>query len=279
MIMSTKLCLVTGANTGHGKAVATALAKMGATVVMGCRNVERAEAARTEVITETGNDRISVLPLDLAKQRSVRDAADRFRSEHHKLDVLVNNAGAWWADRRLSPDGVELVWATNVVGPQLLTQLLLPSLRASGAGRIVNVSSIYAGGLDLDDTEYARRPYSGIQAYQASKQAGRMLTWTLADQLRGEPISVNALSPGFMKTELGRNAPPAFRAFLALLWPIQVSPERGADTAVWLASSPEVAKFTNQLFVKRKPVPCKFRDPAACEKLSRSLHLRELMPN
>jgi NAD(P)-dependent dehydrogenase (short-subunit alcohol dehydrogenase family) len=275
--MTGKLCLVTGANTGHGKAVAGALARMGATVMMGCRNIERAEAARTQLIAESGNDCIFVLPLDLADQRSVRAAADRFQSEHSSLDVLVNNAGAWWADRRLSPDGIELVWATNVLGPLFLTQLLLPSLRASGGGRIVNVSSIWADGLDLDDVEFARRPYSGALAYRASKQAARMVTWILADQLRGEPVVVNALSPGFMKTELGRSAPLGFRIFLALLRPFQISPERGADTAIWLASSLEGASLTNQFFVKRSPVPCKFRDPAACERLSQMLRLA--MPN
>lgn len=274
--MTGKLCLVTGANSGHGKAVAAALARMGATVVMGCRNVERAEAARTHLIAESGNDCISVLPLDLADQRSVRDAADRFRSDHNALDVLVNNAGAWWADRRLSPDGIELVWATNVMGPMLLTHLLLPSLRAAG-GRIVNVSSTWAGGLDLDDVEFARRPYSGVQAYQASKQAVRMITWRLADQLRGEPVVVNALCPGFMKTGLGRSAPVGFRILLALLQPFQTSPERGADTAVWLASSPACANVTNQFFVKRKPVPCKFRDPPGCERLWQLL--RQVAPH
>ncbi len=267
MEMEGKTCLVTGANTGHGKAVAAALAKMGATVVMGCRSIERAEAARTQMIADRGNDRIFILPLDVASQRSVREAADRLRSEHSALDVLINNAGAWWADRRLSPDGIELVWATNVVGPLLLTQLLLPSLRASGGGRIVNVSSTWAGGLDLEDVEFTRRPYNGMRAYESSKQAVRMLTWTLAEQLRGEPVVANALCPGFMKTELGRSAPPGFRILLALLRPFQTSAERGADTAVWLATCAEAGSLTNQFFVKRKPVPCKFRDPVACERL------------
>lgn len=267
MQITGRVCLVTGANTGHGKAVAAALAKMGATVVLGCCNSERAEAARAQLMAESGNDRISVLLLNLANQRSVRDASAQFLSEHHALDVLVNNAGAWWADRRVSPDGTELVWATNVLGPDLLTQLLLPALRASGSGRIINVASTRAGGLDLNDVEYRRRPYSGIQAYEASKQAVRMLTWALADQLRDQPVVANALCPGFMKTELGRGAPKSFRILLMLLRPLQSSPERGAETAVWLATSPEAAKLTNQFFVKRSPVPCKFRDPVACETL------------
>jgi NAD(P)-dependent dehydrogenase (short-subunit alcohol dehydrogenase family) len=268
MSMTGKLCLVTGASTGHGRAVAAALARMGATVVLGSRSIERGEEARAWLRAETSSERISVLPLDLASQRSVRAGVDRFLADHHTLDVLVNNAGAWWADRRVSVDGIEMVWATNVVGPYLLTRLLLPALRSSGAGRILNVASTQAGGLDLDDVEFARRPYSGILAYQASKQAVRMLTWTMAERLRGDLVVANALCPGFMKTELGRNAPPGFRVFLWLARPFQTSPERGADTATWLASNPEAGKTTNQFFVKRRPVPCKFRDPAARERLA-----------
>jgi NAD(P)-dependent dehydrogenase (short-subunit alcohol dehydrogenase family) len=265
--MNGKICLVTGANTGHGKAVAAALAGMGATVVMGCRSLERGEAAREQLKPQTANERISVLQLDLSSQKSVRDAADRFLSQYRSLDVLINNAGAWWADRRVSPDGVELVWATNVLGPFLLTRLLLPGLRASGAGRIVNVASSYASGLDLDDVEFKHRQYDGIHAYRATKQAVRMLTWSLADQLAREPVVANALCPGFMKTDLGRNAATGFRIFLYLTRPFQTTPELGADTAVWLASSTEAGTATNQFFVKRKSVSCGFRDPEACSRL------------
>src|SRR5262249_55791749 len=120
--------------------------------------------------------RVSIVQLDLASSASVRAAADEVRKKHKTLDVLVNNAGAWWADRRESKDGIELQWATNVVGPHQLTLLLLPLLEASGHGRIVNVASTAAGGLDLDDPEYKKRPYSGLKAYSATKQANRMLT-------------------------------------------------------------------------------------------------------
>jgi NAD(P)-dependent dehydrogenase (short-subunit alcohol dehydrogenase family) len=267
--MRGKLCLVTGANSGHGRAVASAFAKMGATVILGCRNAESAETARSDIVRETGNVCIHVLPIDLASQESVREAADRFLMKHRALDVLVNNAGAWWAERRISPDGIEMVWATNVIGPFQLTRLLLPALLARGAGRIVNVASSYASGLDLEDVEFQRRPYSGIHAYQASKQAVRMLTWSMADQLTGKPIVANAVCPGFMTTGLGRNAAPGFRFFLALTRPFQSPPERGADTTVWLASSSEAAGISNQFLVKRRPVPCQFRDADACARLVR----------
>ena len=258
-----KICLITGANSGHGRAVAAALACTGATIVMACRDAGRAQIACDELRRVAATDRISILPLDLSNQRSIRRAVDQFLNEHSSLDVLVNNAGAWWADRRVSPDGIELVWATNVVGPYLVTKLLLPALHASATARIVNVSSSYAGGLDLNDVEFKRRAYSGIKAYQAAKQAVRMMTWSLAEKLSGSSVVANALCPGFMKTNLGRNAPGGFRFMLFLTKPLQTSPERGADTAVWLASSPEARALTNLFFVRRKPAPCAFRDPAA----------------
>ena len=258
-----KICLITGANSGHGRAVAAALACTGATIVMACRDAGRAQIACDELRRVAATDRISILPLDLSSQLSIRRGVDQFLTEHSALDVLVNNAGAWWADRRVSPDGIELVWATNVVGPYVLTKLLLPTLHASGAGRIVNVSSSYAGGLDLNDVEFKRRSYSGIKAYQAAKQAVRMMAWSLAERLSGSSVVANALCPGFMKTNLGRNAPGGFRLMLFLTKPLQTSPERGAETAVWLASSPDAGALTNQFFAKRNPIPCAFRDPAA----------------
>lgn len=267
MSMTGKVCLVTGATSGHGRAVATALARMGATVILGCRNTERAEATRKCILAAHPDSRVTVLPLDLASRRSIIEAVHLLAARHVKLDVLVNNAAAWWMNRRESVDGFELVWATNVLGPHLLTKLVLPLLRASGGGRVVNVASSQAGGLDLNDVESVQGPYSGIRAYKASKQAVRMLTWTLAAHLAGECVVANALCPGFMKTSLGRNASFGFRAMLFALRPVQVSAERGAETAIWLASSPETAAISNQFFVKQQPVACAFRDPAACERL------------
>jgi NAD(P)-dependent dehydrogenase (short-subunit alcohol dehydrogenase family) len=268
MNMAGRVCLVTGASTGHGKGVARELARLGATVVLGCRDSARAARARSQLIAETRNDRIDVLPVDVSSFDSVRRAAARFLAERGRLDVLVNNAGGWSRDRRLSADGLELVWATNVVGPHLLTTLLLPALLHGGAARVINVSSVYAGGLDLEDVEFIRRPYSGIRAYEASKQAVRMMTWAWAKRLRGKPVGVNAVCPGFMKTELARDAPRSFRVLLWLLRPLQSTPERGADTAVWLASDPEADRLTDQFFVKRRATDCVFREPNAVERLS-----------
>jgi len=264
-----RISLVTGASCGHGRAVAEALARMGDTVILACRSGAAGAVARDQILARCPGARVAVLPLDVSSRRSIREAVQQLSAEYPKLDVLVNNAAAWWTERRVSADGVELVWATNVLGPFLLSRLLLPLLRASGAARIVNVASRQAGGLDLSDVELARKPYSGIRAYQASKQAVRMLTWALAGRLRNEPIVANALCPGFMKTALGRNASLGFRLILFALRPLQVSAERGARTAVWLASSTPGGAVSNQFYIDCRPAPCRFRDPGGCDELYR----------
>jgi retinol dehydrogenase-14 len=261
--LSEQTVLVTGANTGMGLVTAQALAAQGATVLLGCRDAKKAEEARAAIVAKTGNDKVSVLQLDLASTASIDAAASQIK----KLDVLVNNAGAWWQDRRLSKDGLELQWATNVVGPQRLTLKLLPLLEASGHGRIVNVASTAAGGLDLSDPEYKNRPYNGVNAYSAAKQANRMLTWALARRLKGKPVVVNALSPGLVRTELNRSAKGFFGFVFSILKYFARTPEKGADTAIWLASSEEASKLNDQFFVDRKATDCKFRNQADEEKL------------
>ena len=259
--------IVTGANTGIGKAIARELARLGAEVTLACRNADKGEAARADIAAGLPKARIEVRHLDLASLASVGEFAARFLAEQPKLDILVNNAGLWGPDRTESVDGIELQWATNVLGPQQLTLLLLPALKASGHGRVVNVASTAAGGLDLDDVEFKRRKYDGFKAYSATKQANRMLTWALAEKLKGSPVTANALSPGLVKTELNRNV----RGFLAVVFklagPMQRTVEQGADTAVWLAASPEVEGRTNTFWIDRKAVPCKFRNESAQARL------------
>lgn len=193
----------------------------------------------------------------------MRAVAERFP----KLDVLVNNAAASLRTCDVTPEGFERHWATNVLGPHLLTTLLLPPLAASSHGRIVNVSTVAAGGLDLGDTQYEKRRYSGIGAYRASKQASRMLTWALADRLQGKPVTANALSPGYVLTDLTRNVGGLLKLVVALtsLW--AQSPLDGADTTIWLAASPEVQGQTGKFWKDRREVPCRFRDTAAVEQL------------
>lgn len=263
-----QITLVTGANSGMGKETARELARMGATVILGCRSVERGEAAAREFASMTGHDRVSVMEVDLSSLASVRHFTSAFKERYSKLDVLVNNAAASLRVRQVTAEGFERHWATNVLGPHLLTRLLRPSLEASGRGRIVTVSTVAAGGLDLSDTQYERRPFKGVAAYRASKQAARMLTWELAEKLKQSGVTVNALNPGYVVTDLTRNVGGLLKLLVVMTSFVAKSPLDGADTAIWLAGSPEVEGLTGKFWNKRQEIRCKFRDPVAIADLS-----------
>jgi NAD(P)-dependent dehydrogenase (short-subunit alcohol dehydrogenase family) len=258
-----RIALVTGANSGMGKETARELTRMGATVVLGCRSARRGEAAARDIVGTTGRDVVSVLTVDLSSPGSVRTFVEAFGERFSTLDILVNNAAASLRRREVTPEGFERHWATNVLGPHLLTTLLLPQLERSGNGRIVNVSTIAAGGLNLSDTQYERRPFKGVTAYRASKQAARMLTWALAERLGAAPVTVNALNPGYVVTDLTRNVGGLLKLVVSLTSFAAKSPLEGADTAIWLAASPDVRGWTGRFWNKRKEVQCKFRDPTA----------------
>jgi NAD(P)-dependent dehydrogenase (short-subunit alcohol dehydrogenase family) len=262
-----RVALVTGANSGMGKETAREIARMGAQVILPCRSTVRGEAARGEIIETSGNSDVTVMEVDLSSLTSVRACARAFGERFPKLDVLVNNAAASLRAREITPEGFERHWATNVLGPHLLTTLLLPALQASGHGRIVTVSTVAAGGLDLADTQYQRRRFSGLGAYRASKQASRMLTWALADRLTGIPVTANALNPGYVVTDLTRQAGGLLRVAVVLTSFRAQTALDGADTAIWLAASPEVDGITGKFWNKRREVRCRFRDTAAVEQL------------
>jgi NAD(P)-dependent dehydrogenase (short-subunit alcohol dehydrogenase family) len=265
--LSGRVALVTGANSGMGKETAREMARMGAQVILGCRSKMRGEAARGEIITTTGGNGVTVMQVDLSSLASVRAFARAFDDRFPKLDVLVNNAAASLRAREITPEGFERHWATNVLGPHLLTSLLLPALQASGHGRIVTVSTLAAGGLDLSDTQYQNRRFSGIGAYRASKQASRMLTWALADRLHGSPVTANALNPGYVVTDLTRHAGGLLKVAVVLTSFWAQTPLDGADTAIWLAASPQVEGMTGRFWNNRREVRCRFRDKAAVEQL------------
>jgi NAD(P)-dependent dehydrogenase (short-subunit alcohol dehydrogenase family) len=181
--LSARTCVVTGANSGIGYETVRALARMGARVVMVCRDPGRGEAARAALARETGNARLELEIADLSSRAAVRALAHRLGSRCDRLDVLVNNAGTWSSSRQETADGIERTWATNQLAYFLLTEGLRPLLVRSAPARIVNVASDLARGLDLDDVEFRRRPYEGVAAYAQSKQANRMWTWALARRL------------------------------------------------------------------------------------------------
>jgi len=236
---------------------------LGAHVILGCRSQERSVAAATDICAAVGREDVTVLHVDLSSLASVRDCAAAFHDRFGTLDILVNNAAVSLRTREVTADGFERHPATNVLGPHLLTQLVLPALEASGHGRVVNVSTLAAGGLHLSDTQYETRRYSGIGAYRASKQAIRMLTWALADRLVDRPVTANALNPGYVLTDLTNNVRGLLKLIVALTSFKAQTPLDGADTAIWLAASPEVEGMSGKFWNKRREVRCKFRDAAA----------------
>jgi retinol dehydrogenase-12/retinol dehydrogenase-13 len=259
-----KVVVVTGASTGIGREIARGLALKRATVIVAARSEERGRAAAEEVSDDAANPAVEFMQVDVSSARSVRAFAEAFAKKHAKLDVLVNNAGVWSPERRENDAGIELTWATNVLGYFLVTRSLEAPLKAAAPSRVVNVASNFARGLDLDDVEYKKRSYSGSGAYAASKQADRALTWAFADRWRSAGVTANALHPGVVSTELGRDSNFAARLYFKLFG---ISAERGADTAVWLASSGALKSDTSGYYVKRKETRCPFRDEAKTEKL------------
>lgn len=244
------LCLVTGANMGIGFEVARGLARKGFRVVLACRDRAKGEAARNTLASEIRDSDIETLVVDLASQSSIRSAAQEFSRKHDVLDALVNNAGMSSPTRRESREGIELTFATNVLGYHLLTGELLELLRRAPSARVINTASMMAYGLDLDDVNFKRRRYDASTAYAQSKQADRMLTWALARRLAGTSVTANALHPGVANTALLRAFAPGYSGITAA---------EGADTTIWLATSPEVAGVSGRLWVRRRETPCEFR--------------------
>jgi NAD(P)-dependent dehydrogenase (short-subunit alcohol dehydrogenase family) len=267
MTMSGKVAVVTGATGGIGKEIARGLVRLGAHVVIGARDPRRGEAARAELGT---SGQVSVFALDVAERSSVRAFANAFSEQYGRLDVLVNNAGAWFTDRRQSPDGYELTFATNVLGPHLLTQLLLDALRSAPSARVVNVVSSIVGDYDATDLQFTRRPYDGYKAYAQSKQALTMLTWGLATRFAGQGITANTAAPGFVRTGFNANARGPRAAMIGLMSRLfAVSPAKGAETPLWVATAPELEGVTGRSYAARKDQPRKFTDPGPIAELER----------
>ena len=252
--MDDQVVIVTGSNSGIGKATAKALAGMGATVVMAVRNMERGEIVQEEIVEETGNESVSVMVCDLASRDSIKRFSDEFRSRHDRLDVLINNAGAVFARRRLSVDGIESSMAVNYIGPFLLTRELLPLLEASAPSRIVNVSSGLSGTAKFDFDDLQRETgYKGMQAYAGSKLMLTTYTLELARRLEGTGVTANVVEPGFVATNLGRNSGSLLNSVMfTLVRPMQITPEKAAENTVYAATSPDLEGVTGKVFSKKQ---------------------------
>ncbi len=251
--MDGKVVLITGGTSGIGKATAIALAAMGANVTITGRNRERGEKAVKEVRRESGNEEVELILADLAVQAEVRRLAEEFRERHDRLDVLVNNAGLVISKRTETPDGMETQFATNHLAPFLLTNLLLDLLEKSAPSRIVTVSSEGHrwGKMDLGDLQSTKR-YRGFPVYGMTKLANIMFTYELAERLRGTGVTANTLHPGGVSTNFGNNNNGVMTLLFRAFKPFMRTPEQGADTVIYLASSPDVEGMTGKYLADRK---------------------------
>ncbi|MCC6192497.1 MAG: SDR family oxidoreductase [Anaerolineales bacterium] len=252
--MQGKVCLITGGTNGIGKSAAQKLAGLGATVVIVGRDAHKASQVVEEIRLATGNPNVDSLLADLSSQQDVRRLASDFQRMYSRLHVLLNNAGGTFLTRQLSVDGLEMTFALNHLAYFLLTNLLLDMLKASAPARIINVSSdAHANGKIEFDNLQGERDFSGLGPYGNSKLANILFTLELARRLDGTGVTANALHPGLTSTGFGKNNPGWLMTIMGAIIPlIARAPEKGAQTSVYLASSPEVAGVTGKYFVDSK---------------------------
>jgi len=251
--MRGRICMVTGATFGIGRATAEKLAAMGATVMIVGRSPERCKTAVDEIKTSTGNAAVEMMVADLASQASIRKLAADYKARYPKLHVLVNNAGAVFTSRQTTVDGLEMTFALNHLGYFLLTNLLLDVIKASAPARIVNVSSEAQsnGHINFDDLQSEKR-YTGLRAYSQSKLANIVFTYELAKRLQGTGVTVNAVHPGAIASGFGKNNGPLLAAVMRVIGLFMPGPDKGAETSVYLASSPEVEGVTGKYFANKQ---------------------------
>jgi len=283
--MNGKICLVTGATNGIGKATAQALAQMGATVVIVGRNAQRTSQVVDEIRSASGNKNVDSLLADLSSQQEVRALADEFKSRYSHLHVLLNNAGGFFLKRQLSVDGIEMTFALNHLASFLLTNLLIDTIKASAPARIINVSSDAhsSGRIEFDNLQ-GERAY-GPQAYGNSKLANILFTKELARRLEGSGVTSNALHPGLVATGFAKNNGRLIAGIISLFMPLVArSPAKGAETSVYLASSPSVESITGEYFYDSHVIQpaAKATDMAVARKLwdvsAEMVHLRDGLP-
>lgn len=257
--MNGKKILISGASSGIGLATAEALAAKGAQLLLAARSQDKLNDAAAQITSKTGNNNISLYTVDLSSQRSIRALAEKVKRDHTQIDVLINNAGGVFPDFKLSEDGLEMTIATNHFSQFLLTNLLLDLIRKSDYARIVNVSSDshYSGKIDFESFQ-KNKGYFIMKAYAQSKLANVLFTQELAERLAGTHVTANSLHPGFVKTNIGNKDTSwyasAVWSFITSIGAISV--EKGAETSVYLASSPEVKGITGKYFNK-----CKEKEP------------------
>jgi len=267
MNLTSKTCIITGSTSGIGKETAMELARRGATLVLPVRDIAKGNALKEEIIHKTGNSHVEIIQCDLSSFKSVRNFVSDFREKYNELHILINNAGLWESKHIKSADGIEMIWAVNHLAPFLLTNLLLDVMKRSALGRIINVSSEAhrTGTINFNDLEGNKR-WNSYRAYAQSKLANILFTGKLAELLNHDNITVNCLHPGVVATRLF-NWFPEFLIKIASLF--MLSPEKGAQTTIYLATSSEVENITGKYFSRkriRKPLIRK-NDPELVDKL------------
>jgi NAD(P)-dependent dehydrogenase (short-subunit alcohol dehydrogenase family) len=260
--MDQKICIITGATSGIGKATAIELARRGATVILLCRNGKKGAGTVREIQELTQNLAIDLLVADLSSQRQIRAAAAEFTRKYDRLHVLINNAGAMFSKRSESLDGIEMTLAINHLAPFLLTNLLLGIMKSTGPARIINVNSDAheRGKIDFTDLQM-RRHYGqgvGMRAYANAKLSNLLTAYELAHRLQGTQVTLNALHPGYVATNIVpiKDATGPWR-LLKPFWGIAnrliLTPEKGAATSIFLACTPLVARVSGKYFKKCAP--------------------------
>lgn len=267
MSMNGKICVITGANSGIGKATALGLAKLGANIVMVCRNQTCGEEARKEIIDKTSNKNVDLLIADLSSQQAIRQLVADFKKKYRQLHVLINNAGLVLQKRTLTVDGIETNFAVNYLAPFLLTNLLLDVLKKSAPARIINVTSGYykRATINFDDLQ-SEKDYSAFGTYAKSKLALVFFTRELSRRLKGSNVTVNVLHPGVINSNLGRDMPAFSRLFTKIFFK---STKKGAETPIYLASSPEVEGISGKFFMNKREA--EFTEASGNEEIARKL--------
>lgn len=251
-----QIAIVTGATSGIGKEAAYGLANLGARVVICGRTRAKIDGVIAELAARgVPAERFEAGLADLARVPAARELAASLAQRFPRLDILLNNAGCYPAAHAITPDGHEEAWATNVLAYEALTTGLLPSLRAA-RGRIVYVASTRAGNLDLDDLDFHRRRWSGVRAYEQSKQANRMLAWAWDRRLAGTGVSINVAHPGGVATGIAGRQTGWYGALARLAFRTQRTPTHGAETPLWLAAVPQPS---GGFYKDRSPIPCQWR--------------------
>ena len=256
--MDGRVCMITGATSGVGYHAAKRLAKGGARLVLVCRNAEKAARVKDELECEHQSS-VRILRADFSKLGEVRKAAVTILEEYPRIDVLINNAGIHNTRRTLTENGVETVFCVNHLASFLFTRLLLPRILESAPARIIQVNSQghRFGGLDLNDLNWERRRYRGLQGYGASKVAQLLTVWELADRLQGTGVTINAMHPGAVRTNIGMNNGLLYQWYQRyLLWPLLKDPVISGEAIYFLAAAPEMAAVSGRFFnltINEKP--------------------------